>query len=197
MQKQKKKKGYTLMEVLMAVGIFALVMMLMLTTLVNLMNAKDNAKALQRDMENATFALEAMAKSIRVSELISCNNEDVVAGGECTSGDEITSLEIFNYSQSECLQYRLKDHQLEVRVTGNDLSSCSFPANDTGFVTLMDERSRIDKMYFLAEKYSQNGAESTAGKVTVAMEICTKYLEGACLESAGRFPVQTTVSLRR
>lgn len=65
-KRKKKKAGFTLLELIVAIGIFSIVMMIAVGALLSMLNANRKAQALKAVMNNVNFAVENMAKEIRV-----------------------------------------------------------------------------------------------------------------------------------
>jgi prepilin-type N-terminal cleavage/methylation domain-containing protein len=185
-QRRKNKQGFTLIELLMSVLIFSIVMVVVVSVFVKSLETQKRIRGSQRNLEDAKFALETMAKTLRSSELISCNRD---VANSCSSG--ITSLETFDYSQNKCIQYKFENNKVRAKsntVTGP--GECNFASGSVEDIS--GNNNRIENMNFLVTKKS----DTQVGKITITMEICST-VAGVC--SAGksdRFPVQTTVSLR-
>ena len=188
LRKLKKNKGYTFIEVLLAVFLFSVAMVLVMGTMVNTTIVKKRAQNSAQNLEDARFAMETMAKTLRGSKIFSCNGG---SDADCTSGT-ITAVETFDYSQGKCIQYKFySDGVYSTNGTG-DLAGCSFsPSN---LVPMIDNNNKIQAMSFNVVKPSA----TASGSVTILMEICSKYNKGdECVPGkSDNFPIQTTVSLR-
>lgn len=98
MNKEKQKtvgrsagKGFTLVELIVAVGIFALLMVLSVGALLAIVSANKNAQGIRSAVDNLNFSLETMARTIRTGSNYNCN------GGDCSGG---TSLSFTDQSGS-------------------------------------------------------------------------------------------------
>src|SRR3990167_4918000 len=76
--------GFTLVEMIVAVGLFSLVMLVSVGALLALTGANRKAQALQSVMNNLNIALDGMVRSIRMGSNYSCD------GGNCDPGKELT-----------------------------------------------------------------------------------------------------------
>lgn len=72
--KKNNSKGFTLLEMIVAVGVFAVLASLSVGSLLMLMGAQKKAASLQSIQDNLRFALEAMSKDIRFGDQYYCSN---------------------------------------------------------------------------------------------------------------------------
>jgi prepilin-type N-terminal cleavage/methylation domain-containing protein len=76
-----RESGFTLVEMIVAVGLFGVVMVVSVTALVALVDANRKAQALQSVINNLNIAIDGMSRSIREGSNYRC---DAPAGGDCT-----------------------------------------------------------------------------------------------------------------
>jgi len=81
-----KSRGYTLVELIIAVGIFALVMMLSSGAYFIMLGVSRQATATATGIDNLAFAVETMTRTIRTGTEYSCD------GGDCTNGGATFSV---------------------------------------------------------------------------------------------------------
>lgn len=72
-------KGFTLIELVVSVGLFAIVMLLASGAYLVMINLNRQAQAITIGVNNLSFALETMVRTIRTSTTYSCNG-----GGDCS-----------------------------------------------------------------------------------------------------------------
>lgn len=96
------KKGFTLVEMLVAVALFAVVMTVSVGALLSLVDANRKAQAIQSVMSNLNIALDGMVRQIRMGSHYHCgtasqsSNLAVLAtSANCTSGGTLVSFEPF------------------------------------------------------------------------------------------------------
>lgn len=70
----KVKPGFTLIEMMVAVAIFAIVMMIGVGALLSLSGANRRAQAINSVMQNLNAAIESMSRSIRVGTVYHCQS---------------------------------------------------------------------------------------------------------------------------
>lgn len=68
-----KKKGFTIVEMIVAVGIFAVVMVLAVGALLTIVAANKTAQAMKVVMNNVNYAVEDMVRTIRSGSNYSCD----------------------------------------------------------------------------------------------------------------------------
>lgn len=94
------EKGFTLIEMIVAVGLFSVVMLVCTVTLLALVGANRKAHALQSVMNNFSIALDGMVRSIRMGSDYHCGSGDITAPQPCEGGD--TRLAFKPYCEGSC-----------------------------------------------------------------------------------------------
>jgi len=181
----KKRKAFSLIEVLTSMFIFSVVMIVVTGTMVNAVVIKKRIQGSAQNLEEARFAMETMAKTLRGSKIFGCNGETT-----CPLGGAV-SVETFDYSQGKCIQYEFIGNQIGFRNGAGDPSiGCTFSGS---LIPMVNNSNKIENMSFNVVMSN----DETVGRVTIFMEICSKYNGAECDASkSDRFPIQTTVSLR-
>lgn len=77
-------RGFTLVEMMVAVSLFTIVMTVSAGALLTIIDANTKSQTLKNIMNNLNFALEGMSKSIRVGTNYICG--DYVSGSDCKNG---------------------------------------------------------------------------------------------------------------
>jgi prepilin-type N-terminal cleavage/methylation domain-containing protein len=86
----KKEGGFTLVETLVAVGIFSVIMMVAAGSLLTIIDANAKAQAIKTSVNNVNFAVETVSNALMTADpaTIKCFNPsgltDCVAGGSNT-----------------------------------------------------------------------------------------------------------------
>lgn len=78
------QRGFTLIELMVSVAIFAIIMVISLGALLSISAADRKAETVESVMNNLDFAIESMTRNIRTGYDYHCGT---LTGGDCTSGD--------------------------------------------------------------------------------------------------------------
>jgi len=74
-------RGYTLLEMIVAVGIFSMIMLFVTTAYLKLIALDREVRATTSLVTNLSFAVDSMARSIRTGTLYGCNTSGGATGG--------------------------------------------------------------------------------------------------------------------
>lgn len=89
-KQNKALRGFTLVEMLVSVGLFAIIMTISVGTLIILIDASNNAQAMQNITSNLSFALDKMSRTIRTGYSYYCTSSPNVSlqdgANDCVSG---------------------------------------------------------------------------------------------------------------
>ena len=84
--KQKNKRGFTLIELMVATSIFVVIMLAAMGSLFTLLGASKNSRALRTAMDNVNFSMESMTRSIRMGKNYYC----LATGNDITPQPDLT-----------------------------------------------------------------------------------------------------------
>lgn len=92
------RRGFTLIELMVAVALFAIVMTISVGSLLSLVEADRKAQALKSVMNNLNFALENMSRNLRVGTDYHCSESAVVppnvsSPNNCPTGGVLIGFE--------------------------------------------------------------------------------------------------------
>jgi len=165
---------------LVAIFIFSLAMITVVFIFSKIVVAQKKAKAIQQNMEDARYAMEVMAKTLRTSSISSVNSANA------------TTVDSYDYSQDRCIRYKLAVNKIQMGFVSpgfpGDKSTCNF-----GNINITNTSDLINKYIgALSFNYTQS-TSSVMGKVTISMKICS---DEACSSDNDSQILQTTVSLR-
>lgn len=112
--KARKSRGFTLVELLTAISIFAIIMTISLGSILGIFDANRKTRAMKNVVSNLNLALEGMAKEIRFGRDYHCGQSGQDTSPQnCPSGDTYFS---FLDSEGSQVTYRFMDQSLEKRV---------------------------------------------------------------------------------
>ena len=78
-------RGYTLIELIVAVGLFAIVMTIASGAYLIMINANRQAQGITTGINNLSYALESMTRNIRTGTTYSCGGSDGTSDGPSSS----------------------------------------------------------------------------------------------------------------
>ncbi|MEK7586017.1 MAG: type II secretion system protein [Patescibacteria group bacterium] len=84
-----KQNGFTLVEIMVATSIFMVIMIVALGALITSSDTAKKAQALRTAMDNVSFAMESMTRSLRMGTNYTCGNTVSLDGSsptDCPSG---------------------------------------------------------------------------------------------------------------
>lgn len=99
---QDKKQGFSLIEVIVSLGLFAVVMTIALGALFMVIAANRHAKAIKLVVNNVNIAVEGMTRELRVG-----SEYCAVSSGSCNSSSGGSSQIYFTTDKGESALYRL------------------------------------------------------------------------------------------
>jgi prepilin-type N-terminal cleavage/methylation domain-containing protein len=137
--KPETQKGFTIIEMVVAVGVFAVVITISLTAFLNISDIQKRTEALRVVNDNLNFSLESMMREIRAG-----SNYRVGAGG--------TSFTVADESGND-ISYRLNNSRIEKSVSGGS------------YLALTAPEVNITKLLFVAQ--GQASGDGLQPRVTI------------------------------
>jgi len=95
------QRGFTLIEMVVSVALFAIVMTICVDVLLSLVNANRKAQALQSVMNNLDIALDGMVRPIREGSNFHCGAGLNTSPQDCTAGSNSFAFEPFGNADSD------------------------------------------------------------------------------------------------
>ena len=118
----KKTAGFTLVELVVAVALFAVVMTVVAGALLTIVDANRKALAQQVVISNLNFALESMSRALRVGSAYHCDASqgDITQARDCPSGTGADSIafeagegDYSNSADQRIFRLNTSTHQIE------------------------------------------------------------------------------------
>lgn len=181
-KKATKNKGFTLIEIIVAISIFTIILFISTGSILSVLDANRKSQNLRSVMDNLNYTLEAVTRTIRFGENYHC---DITSGSisvpsDCASG--ASSISVTNSSGSQVI-YRLTGSVIERSTNGGATYSPLTSSNVT-----------ITRLTFWVL-----GSAPYAGGVDVlqprVIMVISGYV-GAKPTSRSTFTLQTTISQR-
>lgn len=81
------KRGFSLVEMLVAIGIFMSIMTIAVSSLISIIGATKKAQSIKSTIDSVTFALENISKDMRVGSDYRCSADGVIK--DCSAGGTV------------------------------------------------------------------------------------------------------------
>lgn len=180
---RKNNKGFTLIEMLVAVAIFSIVLVIALGAILTIFDANKKAQTLTSVMNNLNFAVESMTRSIKTGV------DPVLNGATNTITVDGIDLAALDFSRQKVNFRFLTDSSSgeEMGYIGRCIGTC---ANDEDYIPITAPEVDIDNFVVKSYGYSDAGEQPRTflfldGKVVFSTKIQSS------------FSIQTTISQRR
>lgn len=174
-------KGFTLVEVLVAVSIFALVMIVATGAVFSVVSANKKTHSLKSVMTNLNFALDSMVRDIRVGSTYSCDLSDCTDGGTVFTFKANRDVD-GNGQVNDNVEYSLDSGRIMKRIYGLGVTSESDSPITAAEITVE---------YLVFYVYGALGGDGKQAKVTISIRG-----HAGVGETRSDFNIQTTVSQR-
>lgn len=117
MKSPQQSKGFTLVEIIVAVALFAIVMVVSTGAIFTIVNANRSAQALNSVITNLNFAVESMLRDIRTGTNYDCDGTTLdPQPSDCTSDGSDTMS--FITSAGDNVQYTLVAGAIQKNIEG-------------------------------------------------------------------------------
>jgi len=136
MSTRRLQGGYTLLELIVSLGIFSMVILVVMGAYITLISLDRQARANNQLAASLSFAVESMARSMRTGSAYACNAN--TSSPNCSSGG--TSISFLD-TQNQTITYRLKNDGSIGQCTGS-------PCTDSTAISLTDHRIDITSLRF-------------------------------------------------
>ncbi len=174
-QKPNTQKAFTLIEIMVAVSIFAMVMVVAIGAVLSIVSANKKAQAVNTVLTNLNFSLEAMLRDLRTGYDYSC------AGvGDCPEGRN--SITFYSTQTGSNVTYTLSGTAI-AKSTGDN----------NGFLELTGSDVKIDRLMFYVTG-TRKTADQDYAQPKVIIIVKGSYTTGGAVTE---FNLQTMVSQRK
>lgn len=176
--KNKCTRGYTLIELIVAVGLFAIVMMLASGAYLVMININRQTQGITVGIDNLSFALETMTRTIRTGTKYSCSTSiPHTDGSPCP-------FSTFFVTDSTGTGHAVSYTMGSIGSVGNITQTTS-----AGTVALTDSSTNVTSLKFYAigtQPYFPNKTDTQQARVTIV-------ISGTVSSGPGRPPIPFTV----
>jgi prepilin-type N-terminal cleavage/methylation domain-containing protein len=200
----KKKKGFTLVEMMVAIAVFSLVMVAAMSALLNVIDANAKARAIKSAINNISFALDGISKDMRMGTDYACGTLSVVSepvSKDCSDGntDIIKYRSHRAYYNSGTGEYGYAYYKFAANQIWECLEksgvSCASAASPTYYpVTSLDVK--LNKVTFYVLGVTDSTRAEGNGKTQPRMIITVSGEAGIKEKVKTTFDLQTSISQR-
>ncbi|MDO8729313.1 MAG: type II secretion system protein [bacterium] len=170
-------KGFTLIELMVAISIFIVVMTISMSSIIGVFDANRKSRSLKTVLNNLNLAVESMSKEMRFGKNYHCGSGTVTEPKNCSSGGDA----LISFLSSDNLQivYKLNGTTIEKSIDGGNT-----------YIAVTAPEIVIDNLVF----YSK-GVDSSD---TLQPKVIVKIKSHAGTTGKGRsdFTLQTLISQR-
>jgi len=182
-------KGFSLVEMLVAVALFTSVMLIGVGALLSLIDANRKAQALNSVMNNLNFALEGMSRNMRVGTTYHCsiNNNvppNIDTTKDCKNGGKLIGFEASSGDPDD------PNDQFVYRVNGTQLEMSRTSGSANSFISIIAAEVTIEDFNFYVD------GTSTSDGLQPRIVITIKGSAGVNEKTRTEFNLQTMVSQR-
>jgi prepilin-type N-terminal cleavage/methylation domain-containing protein len=180
--KSRTVKGFSLVEVVTALGIFSMIMLGVVLIMGTCTKSYRSQRLIQSNLEAAQFALNTMAKELRTSSVVASS-----------VGGTVSTITFFDYSQNRCIQYRADEGSSTLSKRSRIFSNANPNTNRTDCNNYTWPSETYASLVSGLSDQNLSVIQSSAtpplrvGRVTVSLTLGT---------TTGKAAIQTTVSLR-
>jgi len=140
-------RGFTLVEMMVAVALFAVVMLISVGTLLALVGANRKAQALQSVMNNLNIALDGMVRSVRMGSNYHCGSGTYSATQDCQNGGSVLAFEAFAGNPTNSLDQWIYAFDATGTICGKN-RLCKSEDSGGHFLAITAPEVSIDSMVF-------------------------------------------------
>ncbi len=193
-------RGFTLVEMMVAVAVFSTVMVVAATALLSIIDSNQKAQSIKTAINTINFALEGISKDVRVGKNYQCVDADTLVPiiGDCLIGETA-----FRYQSNRAYIDELTgEHGYSYYLYNPDtksIESCLESESDADCDTVSDfislttsDEIVIDKMNFYVLGVENDSAIAKQPRLIITLE----GTAGSKEKTKTTFNLQTTVSQR-
>jgi prepilin-type N-terminal cleavage/methylation domain-containing protein len=107
-QNKKNNKGFTLIEMMVAIAVFSIVMVMAMGALLNVIDSNNKARSIKTAINNISFALEGISKKMRMGTDYACGTNGInTIEQDCTDG--LADIISFKVKDGEYIFYKFEE----------------------------------------------------------------------------------------
>lgn len=194
---QNKKRGFTLVEAIVAVGLFSIVMMVSLAVILSLIDNNKKTQAINSVVNNLNFAIDSMVRDIKTGKEYHCGTQPIVFSrgsdsgcGGITNPDSIRLISTINNTEKYVMYEYIPESGSDpgkIQKTACQDLICTSPGPTTVDVT--SQEINIKSMKFLVNP-------GVRGVSQPSVFLIIQGTSATSLTDASNFTIQTLISQR-
>lgn len=190
MKNRKQQSGFTLIELMVSLMIFIVVVLAAVGSLYTVNSASKKVQAMRSVLDNLTFAIEAMSRTVRTSASVVCGGSSNVSGNpNCPFSAQATNSMILVSSTLGTEQ--LVEYRLGANTNGNGAIQKRYQESGiwTNWISLTAPEINIQKLLFYVDGASSSDSKQSAVQL---------FVEGQAISNGetSPFAIQTYISER-
>lgn len=198
--KNRKKRGFTLIEVMISIAIFSMIMIGLAVFSSGIMNSHMKSRAMQNSLDNARFAIEGLEKRIRTSNGVTTDALGSSPGENYPDGD--TQIFVIDNVDQKHYCYKFLNNELVVYQdpsadpTSADCSTV-ISAGASPIVLVGDADNKVEVTgRFILKKTDITSGTKRRGLVTTTLKIHYSGSEDTSTMDTSEITLESSVSLR-
>lgn len=163
-----KKRGFTLIEMLVSIAIFTIVVTIVMGTIVTIVDISRKTRTMTEAMSNLNLVMESMTRTLKTAKEITVNPSEYGAVIAVDQNDKGVKYEVVNNPNN--------GNKRGIKKTVNNDSSTTFNSSDGEFITSDD----VEITGRMVQTFSYNGQPrsmiSLKGRVETAKGIYSEFI---------------------
>ena len=139
--------GFTLVEMVVAVGLFAVVSLVCIGALLSLVAADRKAQALQSVMNNLNISIDDLVRNARMGTVYHCGSGPATVSSDCSSGDVIFAFEPYGGNVNTADQW-VYEYDASGAVCGQPNTICKSINGGSTWLPVTAPEVKITSMQF-------------------------------------------------
>ncbi len=196
-RKFKNNKGFTLVELMVSVSIFAVVMILCMGAILTVLDSNRKSQSVRAVMDNLSYSLEGMTRAIRFGSVYHCGAGSVMTTQNCAYPNGSNTLSVLDSTKAQHIKFWFDAGNKKIVKTvsdslGSGAVDYDLTSPDVTIQSLTFYTSGTDSYPFASNNCASGGFDCFQPKVIVVI----KGFAGTKPSTQTAFSLETTLSQR-